>query len=98
MEPEYDPTDFKASDYATVRDVAERVGVTEAAVRKWIERQGITAVGRYPFPDNRKIYRAVDLETAELATRLRAPDRAVPEIAGWQRLMRAERQQRTEAA
>lgn len=45
------------------------------------------------------IYRTADLEAAELATRLRAPDRGVPEIAGWQRMQRAEqRQQRTEAA
>ncbi|MGW1998133.1 hypothetical protein [Embleya sp. NPDC001921] len=37
------------------------------------------------------IYRTADLEAAELATRLRAPDRAVPAIAGWQRIKRAER-------
>lgn len=91
MKPEYDPITVRCSDYTTVPDFAERVGVTPAAVRKWIERQGIKSAGRYPFPDNRKVYASADLEDAELATRLRAPDRGVPALAGWQRIKRAER-------
>lgn len=94
---EYDPITFRASDYTTAIDYADRVGVTEAAVRKWIQREDIKAVGRYPFPDNRMIYLSADLEAAELATRMRAPDRGVPEIAGWQRMRRAERQQQRAA-
>ncbi|MFI1580030.1 hypothetical protein [Embleya sp. NPDC020630] len=88
---DYDPVTFRADDYTTVRDIADQVGVTEAAVRKWIERRGIKAVGRYPFPDNRKIYRADDLDMAEVATRLNAPERGNPAIAGWQRMKRAAR-------
>ena len=94
---DYDRITFDPSDYTTVREAAERFGVTEDAVRKWIERRGIESVGRYPFPDNRRIYRCRDLEAAEHATRLRAPDRGIPEIAGWQRIKRAERR-RAEAA
>jgi len=95
MDP--DPIEIDPSDYTTVREAADRFGVSESAVRNWIDRRGIEAVGRYPFPDNRMIYRSRDLEAAEHATRLRAPDRGVPEIAGWQRIMR-ERRQRAEAA
>ncbi|MFJ8745804.1 hypothetical protein ACIRL2_41410 [Embleya sp. NPDC127516] len=91
------------ADVTTAAEFCRRAGLHRSRVNAWRTRGYIaldgtrvhvepiaerpSRSGRRPTP----IYATADLEAAELATRLRAPDRANPCIAGWQRIKRAER-------
>lgn len=57
-----------ASAYWTTAEAAEAAGVTTAVIYQWKRRGKITPVNRCGWP----VYRALDILTAEAATRQRA--------------------------
>lgn len=83
-----DNGDFNPAAYTTIREYAETYQFTEDAVRQWIHRRKIKAVGQYP--DRTKIYLHADISAAEHATRYQAKPRRNPILAADQRRHRAQ--------
>ncbi|MEU0941093.1 hypothetical protein [Embleya sp. NPDC005971] len=100
-----DPDDLRPGDITTAAAFAGRHGRHRCVINHWRKHGYINNQGERVYVQpiagadtHRPLYLTADLEAAELATRLRSVESSNPAIAGWQRLMRAERQQRTEAA
>ncbi|MFE5332933.1 hypothetical protein ACFRCG_41775 [Embleya sp. NPDC056575] len=105
MRRDIDPHDLRPGDITTGAAFARRHGRHRSVVNHWRKHGYINDQGERVYVQpiagagtRRPIYLTADLEAAELATRLRSVESTNPAIAGWQRLKRAERQQRSEAA
>jgi predicted site-specific integrase-resolvase len=57
-------------DYMTTASAAGHFGVSEACIRKWVERGRLQPVGR--GPRGKMLFRVTDAALAELATSKRA--------------------------
>ena len=97
MRTDIDPTALRPGDVTTAAAFADRIGRNRSVVNHWRVNGYLDSSGERVYVEpiavigRRPVYLTADLEAAEHATRLRSVESTRPEIAGWQRIKRAER-------